>query len=138
MWREQQGGGLTLGIAPRLAGPAAVDGVQTSLTKPAGTRAMAEQFALYHHLPPAKNRPPLPSSAADFAKVLDFHKALTALSSYPSLPRPLRLVFDVEVPASLCPVSPASPRGAYATLAGAAVNARFKLARPPRFSFPAS
>jgi hypothetical protein len=68
---------------------------------------MIEQFALYHHLPPAKNRPPLPHTPAEFARLLDFHKAVSALTAHPALMRALGLVFPVELPDSLCPPSPA-------------------------------
>jgi hypothetical protein len=138
MWREQQRVASVPQFATRATRQGAVDGVDTSLSRPAGTRAMAERFALYHRLPPAKNRPPLPSTAADFAKVMDFHKALTAICSYPALMRALGLVFDLELPASLCAASPASPGGAYSTLALGAVDAGFKWALAPEFVFPAT
>jgi hypothetical protein len=63
---------------------------------------LAEAFAVYHHIPPA---PPL--APPDFDKVLDFHKAISALQSYPALLRALGLVFDVELPASFLPLTPA-------------------------------
>ena len=69
---------------------------------------MATRFALYHRMPPAPNRPPLPSSPADFAKLLDFHQALGALAAHPSLLPALGLVLPVEVPPGLCPPSPAA------------------------------
>jgi hypothetical protein len=97
---------------------------------------MATRFALFHHMPPAPNRPDLPHTPADFAKTLDFHRALTALSSYPSLLRALGLVFDIEVPASLCPASPAS--GAYGSVALSAVTPGFAWSLAPTFSFPAT
>src|SRR5579875_218844 len=71
------------------------DGVAANLSKPLNTADTIKRFALFHHLPPAPNRPPLPT---DFSKTLDFHGALTALSSYPTLLRALGLVFDVQVP----------------------------------------
>jgi hypothetical protein len=61
---------------------------------------LARRFSLYHHMPPA---PPL--AAPDFDRVLDFHKAVSALQSYPELLRALGLVFDVEVPPSVLPAS---------------------------------
>jgi hypothetical protein len=100
------------------------------------THDMITRFALFHNMPPAPNRQPLPHTAADFAKTLDFHKALTALNSYPSLLRELGLVFDIEVPASLCPASPAG--GSYGTVALAAVTPEFNWSLAPTFSFPAT
>jgi hypothetical protein len=85
--------------------------------KPSGTRDMIEQFALFHHLPPAPNATPLPKTPADFDKTLDFHKALTALTSYPALMRALGLVFDVTLPASFAARSPSSTAGPYLSLA---------------------
>ena len=60
--------------------------------------AMVEQFHLFHTQPTAFGRPPLPSSPAELAALLDFHSALGALRSYPQLERALGLVFDLEVP----------------------------------------
>lgn len=141
MWREQQaaasGGG---GAAPRTdAGVAPApppDGTPTVLRQPANTHDTMTRFALFHHLPPAPNRPPLPSGAAGFARTLDFHRALTALSSYPWLLRALGLVFDVEAPGDLCPESPLG--GAYGTVAVRNVIPGFKWALAPAFSFPAT
>lgn len=119
LWREQHAGA---GIAaPRSA---------------IGTHEMATRLALFHHMPAAPHRPPLPSGTPGFAKTLDFHKALTALSPYPSLLRALGLVFDLEVPVSLCPPSPAA--GAYGTVAVSAVTPEFAWSLPPTFSFPAT
>ena len=142
MWNEQH---PPLTIAERgsvVAAPAAVsgssppDGVPTTFAVPSNFHDTATRFALFHHIPPAKNRPPLPSKPADFAKTLDFHKALTALSAYPVLMRALGLVFDVEVPASLCSASPAA--GVYGTIVVKSVTAGFKWALTPTFGFPAT
>jgi hypothetical protein len=92
------------------------------------------RFALFHSMPPAPNRAPLPQTEADFAKVLDFHRALTALNSYPSLLRALGLVFDVELPENLCPQSPAA--GAYGSIQLSKVTPGFKWSLTPTFSFP--
>ncbi|MGO8701999.1 MAG: hypothetical protein ACLQVY_30315 [Limisphaerales bacterium] len=112
MWNEQNG--------QAAAGPPAAHDAIT-------------RFALFHNLPPAYHRPPLPATAADFAKTLDFHSALTALSSYPSLLRALGLVFDVEVPASLCPASPNA--GAYGTISVGGVTPGFPWQIAPQFNF---
>jgi hypothetical protein len=141
MWHEQHGGigtGST-GIsaftkAEMLTVPP--DGIPTTLSAPTNTRDMITRFALFHHLPPARHGPPLPKTAADFAKVLDFHRAITALSSYPSLMRALGLVFDVELPGAFCANSPAG--GTYATISVAKVNPGFKWALVPKFSFPST
>lgn len=111
MWQEQQGQG---------ASPQAV-----AFT----TRDVAERFALYHRLPPAPNRPPLPSTPADFASLLDFHKALSALASHPTLLTALGLVFPLEVPGGLCPPSPVS--GAYLPLTVTAVTPGWQWSDPP-------
>lgn len=143
LWQEQQNLGQPgIGIAGPQAIPAALavppDGIPTTLTRPDATAAhdMATRFALYHHLPKARNRPPLPKPDAGFAKTLDFHAALTALNSYPSLLRALGLVFDVEIPASLCPDSPAA--GAYGSLSVSKVTAGFKFHIAPQFNFNAT
>ncbi len=141
MWNEQHAVGVIAG-APVTATSAAgngfapPDGVPTTLTAPSNLHDAATRFALFHHIPQAHNRPPLPSTPADFAKTLDFHKALTALSAYPALLRALGLVFDVEVPTSLCAASPAG--GAYGTIAVKSVTAGFKWALTPVFGFPAT
>ncbi len=140
MWNEQHGtaavgGGAVTSAAAGLQQTAPPDGVPTILTEPANTHDTMTRFALFHHMPPAPNRPPLPSGSAGFAKTLDFHRALTALNSYPALLRALGLVFDVEVPSSFCPNSPGS---AYGTLAIAKVEPGFKWSLAPKFSFPAT
>jgi hypothetical protein len=141
MWREQQADGIEVPAA-RFAGPAAVelppDGVPTSLNQPAATRQMAAQAALFHHMPPAHHRPPLPHTEAEFAKTLDFHRALTALNSYPWLLRALGLVFDLEVPATLCALSPAVPGDPYSTVAVKSVTPNFAWKVEPVFFLPAT
>jgi hypothetical protein len=87
-------------------------------------------------MPPAPGGPPLPSKEADFAKLLDFHRALTALNSYPSVMRALGLVFDLELPAGFCPPSPAA--GAYGTIQVSKVTAGFKWSINPKFNFPST
>lgn len=129
LWRMQQAN-----VAPRVRARATgPDGVPRSLTQPADTRTTITRFALFHHIPPAPNRPPLPSTTADFAKTLDFHRALTALSSYPSLLRALGLVFDLEVSDTLCAPS---PNGGYATIAVRAVTPGTAWSTPPVLCLP--
>jgi hypothetical protein len=84
--------------------------------EPIDTRAMIERFALFHHLPPAPGARPLPKTPADFAKTLDFHKALSALSAYPALMRALGLVIDVTLPRNFVAPSPGSSTTSYRTL----------------------
>ena len=105
-------------------------------TKPAATRDMAEQFALYHHPPQASQSPPLPQTPADFEKVLDFHKALASVTTYPALMRALGLVFDIELPAGFCPASPAMPGDAYGTVSIAKVTPGWAWHVKPKFSLP--
>ena len=148
LWREQQGAPdieivpgrepdvnqLGSAVAQRLP----PDGIPSSLTKPPQTRSMIEQFALYHAMPPAHHRPPLPRKEADFAKTLDFHRALSALNSFPSLLRALGLVFDLEVPAALCALSPSAPGADYGAIAVSKVSAGFKWKVAPAFCLPAT
>ena len=57
---------------------------------------MAEQFAVVNHVPlgaPIADNPP------DFSTLIDFHQALSSLSSYPELQRALGLVIDLDLPA---------------------------------------
>jgi hypothetical protein len=103
--------------APALAAPAAQAPLQ--LTQPADTRQMAEQFALYHRLPPAPGLR-LPKSPADFAKLFDFHTAMSSLAAHPELLTALGLVLPVELPPGFCPPSPGA--GGYLNLAVTAVN----------------
>jgi hypothetical protein len=142
IWNEQQATGAPGGVIAQTTTLATQslppDGIPTTLTPPSNTRDTITRFALFHHIPPAPHRPPLPSTEADFvkAKTLDFHRALTALNSYPSLLRKLGLVFDVEVPATLCPDSPHA--GAYRTVAVRKVTAGFKWSITPRFFQPST
>jgi hypothetical protein len=141
IWKEQQGS-TTVGFQARkvraalAAQPLPPDGIPTTLSAPPNTHDVITRFALYHHMPPAPNRPPLPQTEAEFvkAKTLDFHRALTAFNSYPSLLRKVGLVFDVEVPVTLCPDSPNA--GGYRTLSIRKVTAGFKWSIAPRFFLP--
>jgi hypothetical protein len=82
------------------------DGVASVTTMPADPHDTASRFALFHRMPPAPGGPPPPSTPQDLAKLLDFHRALTALSAYPDVMRALGLVFDLEIPAGVCATSP--------------------------------
>ena len=74
----------------------ALDGPQQQKVR----NEIAEQFALYHHQPQPENFKP-----SDPDRVLDFHKAISALQSYPALLRALGLVFDLELPKDFLPFS---------------------------------
>lgn len=69
---------------------------------PAGSTAaknlnsfLSDQFALYSHMPAGallQDNPP------NFDDLIDFHQALSSLTSYPELLRALGLVFDFDLP----------------------------------------
>jgi len=124
MWQQQEGdNGVGLQAAPS-APPA-----RPAAAPPTGIQDTATRFALYHRLPAAPNRSPLPSSPGDLAKLLDFHQVLGSLAAHPPLLPALGLVLPVEVPAGLCPPSPAS--GSYLTLAVTAVTPGWPWSDPP-------
>lgn len=68
-------------------------------------RSAAQEFSVYHHLPPGRsiegNPPP------DFDNLLDFHQVLSSLNSYPELLRSLGLVLDFKLPQELVPLASA-------------------------------
>jgi hypothetical protein len=117
-----------------VAPPVPPDGVPTTLSAPVDVHDTMTRFYAFHSMPPAPNGPPPPSTEADFAKVLDFHRALTALNSYPALMRALGLVFDIELPLSLCAPS---PTGVYGTITVSKVTPSFTPSIAPAYSFPA-
>jgi hypothetical protein len=123
LWREQRDA-LDGGVANTPGGPA----------PNADTHDVMTRFAMYHAMPPAPNRAALPSTEKDFAKTLDFHKALAALNSYPTLLRALGLVFDLELTADFCPPSPAA--GVYRTIALRKVTPGTPWMTNTRFSYP--
>jgi hypothetical protein len=89
-----------------------------ALPSPASPFDTAEAFTLYHRMPaPGPDAPsPLPATPAALAAIVDFHKALTALASYPLLQRLLGLVLEVLLPADA--VKPAGESGLpFATVA---------------------
>lgn len=86
-------------------------------------RDVAVQFALYHHQPQAPSFVP-----PDMDKVVDFHKAITALQSYPPLLRALGLVFDLDLPSEALPFPPA---GSFGTLAVSKVEPGWSWAITP-------
>lgn len=74
--------------------------------------AQAQQFAVFHHMPAPPGTPPPPPLAPDWAKVLDFHQALSAVNGYPLLQRALGLVFDFDLPPGSIPATTAGAPGA--------------------------
>ncbi len=140
MWKEQHpettGGGVAVSTANLNSSTAVPDGIPTTLTMPTNVNDSATRFALFHYIPPAPNRAALPTGAKGFEKTLDFHKALTAISSYPALLRALGLVFDVLAPTSLCPPSPAA--GSYNSLVVKSLAPGFSWSLKPEYGFPST
>jgi len=142
LWNEQHTPLTGTGIeivrsAPRIVtAHGAVDGVGTVTSMPANVHDTATRFALFHNMPPAPGSAPLPSTPAEFSKTLDFHRALTALNSYPTLLRALGLVFDLELTAASCPTSPAALEYLSVGLSGVTLGKAWTLA--PSFSFPST
>jgi hypothetical protein len=110
--------------------------VAPPLSAPSGTRAMAEQFALYNRLPSAPTRKALPGTAAELAALIDFHQALTALAAHPSLLAATGLALTVQIPGSLCPASPSS--GDYLTVQVTEVQPGWAWSLPPTLALPAT
>lgn len=133
LWNEQH---AEPGAAPTGPEPAPALEEPGPLTKPAGARGMAEQLALYHHLPPAPGRPPLPHTPDQLSRLIDFHQALTALSAYPTLLPALGLTFEVELPEAFCPDSPSA--GAYRAVEVTAVHPGWPWAEDPTLVTPAT
>jgi YD repeat-containing protein len=118
------------------ASPAAHLAGTPPLTQPTGTRAMAAQFALYHRLPAAPTRRPLPSTPDELAKLIDFHQALAVLAAHPSLLAAIGLALPVKIPGSLCPASPSA--GNYLAVQVTAVQPGWAWAQPPNIGAPAT
>jgi peptidoglycan hydrolase-like protein with peptidoglycan-binding domain len=96
-WRRQQHpAGATLAAPP--AGAGAIGMLPPGVRPEAVIEAVNPSFHLFHSLPPAPGRPPLPKSRAERAKLLDFHAAVAALAAHPELMRALGLVLDLEFP----------------------------------------
>ncbi len=139
LWNEQHpvvGPSISRTASNRASLRSSLDGTATALSMPANVHDTATRFALFHNMPPAPNSPPLPSTPADFVKTLDFHRALTALNSYPALLRALGLVFDLEVPTSSCPASPAVSAYLNVSVTGATLGTAWQIT--PVFSFPST
>lgn len=84
---------------------------------------VAIPFSVFHHMPtPDPKEVPL---ELDTDNVLDFHRALSSLNSYPPLLRALGLVFDLELPAGF--VADTAP-GSYKTLSVKSVSLSWQTA----------
>lgn len=103
---------------------------------PPEVHALATQFALYHRLPPGGPNAKLPGTAAELAKLIDFHQALTGLAAHPSLLTATGLVLPVELPGSLCPDSPAA--SAYLAVQVTAIEPGWTWAHEPAVGAPAT
>jgi hypothetical protein len=143
MWNEQRNalatgttssGGPATTSGPPPSGLPPPDGVPSTPNGPSDTTDTITRFALFHNMPPAPGAAPLPKTEADFARTLDFHRALSALTSYPTLLRALGLVFDIELPKNWCASSPAGT--GYLTVAVGSVTPGFAWKLAPTFNFP--
>jgi hypothetical protein len=61
------------------------------------------KFLKFHHMP-VTHKLRLPKTPQDAARLMDFHQAISSLSSYPELLRRLGLVIDLEIPADSIPL----------------------------------
>jgi len=112
-WDEKRGDALRAYYRKAFASPAGSffprryqegdlgpDGLLKKMPPPAADKffreRMTEQFAVFHHVPPGR---PIQKDEVDFAKLIDFHQALSSLNSYPELLRALGLVLDFMLPA---------------------------------------
>ncbi len=107
-------------VSPRI-NPDAInpDGTLNNLPA-AGTQAaiqynqlVARQFAVYSHMPQGKA---IEENPPDFDALIDFHQALSSLSSYPELLRALGLVFDFDLPADFVNATPIHTPGRLAVI----------------------
>jgi len=88
----------------------------SSLAQAAGAAPSQQQLLsrvlLFHQVPvePVPTvqppPPPLPKTADDFKRYVDFHQALASLGAYPELMRRLGMVIDLEIPAASIPTAP--------------------------------
>lgn len=97
----------------------AADGTLKSVPPIAGgdaagfRRQLAQQFAVYSHMPQGA---PVHANPPDFAKLIDFHQALSSLGSFPELLRALGLVLDFELPAKFVALTAANSTGRLAVV----------------------
>ena len=115
------------------------DGIPTTLAPPANTRQVVTQFAgcfitCRRHTIVLHFRESPRISLRLWISIA----SLSVLNAYPQLLRPLGLVFDVEVPDTLCPLSPQIPGGAYSTVVVQKVLPGFKPSLAPAYFLPAT
>ncbi|MBP6016522.1 MAG: hypothetical protein KA586_07360 [Candidatus Promineofilum sp.] len=93
------------------------EGLIVAPRDPTTFQNVAIPFNVFHHMPtPKPKEVPLELNTDD---VIDFHRALSALNSYPPLLRALGLVFDLDLPADFVA---GTPPGSYKTLAVKSVS----------------
>ncbi|MBK8468611.1 MAG: hypothetical protein IPL45_02130 [Actinomycetales bacterium] len=83
------------------AGSLGTDGLLTLPGSPSAAdrvrrERLAGMYAVSNHVPPGR---PLDEAPPDLRTLIDFHQALTSLSSYPALMRDLGLILELVVPA---------------------------------------
>ncbi|MEI7556740.1 hypothetical protein [Candidatus Chlorohelix sp.] len=105
--RLKDGGRLSVGVGlVSQNAKVGADGLPdaTQLPQPGTTdskslhKYVAEQFAVFHHMPQPDLEKTPDLTKKDAEQVLDFHKVIAALSSYPDLLRLLGLAVDVTLP----------------------------------------
>lgn len=102
---------------------------QTAMVR-ARKQQAAEQFAAWSHMPQGAavaDNPP------DFKELIDFHQALSSLSSYSELMRALGLVLDFELPADFVADAPVTAPGRLAVVdvRGGAADWSIETLTPP-------
>ena len=100
---------------PPLSGPLDSEGAIVAEPNAEALNKIALPFSVFHHMPTPEykhNRDANDNLALDTKNLLDFHKVLSSLNSYPDLLRALGLVFDLELPPNFVQI----PAGKYGTL----------------------
>ncbi len=100
--QRQRGGAGATRIAAQLAAGLDADGsIATGQLKP-GTASyrqaqalVASEYQVFNHQPQGAE---VTADSLDREHVLDFHRAISSLGTYPTLQRDLGLVFDLELP----------------------------------------
>lgn len=84
------------------------DGLLKDIAQPGTNQVVAQQFAVFHHMPPGI---PIEKNPPDFDTLLDFHQALSSLNSYSELMRALGLVLDLDLPREFVSITPINQPG---------------------------
>lgn len=80
------------------------DAVIAAADLPPGPARDFTQFELFHHRPEEGGKvPAFNDTASERRRLVDFHRAVTALGDHPAILRQLGLVVDLEVPADRLP-----------------------------------